>query len=188
MNSTSKLAAAAALFACIGPAQAQGYVGVAGGATHLNADCTGTTSCDNTGTGFKVYGGYKFMPSLAAELTYLDFGKGKQSATIGPTVISAELKSSAVALGVAAMGELGADVRAAARLGVARVSAKLSGGTSTVSVSESESSTQAYFGLDIGYAFSKAAVVTLSADFSNSKFNGDSGSVRLLGVGFRFDF
>lgn len=188
MKKSSAAAAAAGLLAFAGLTHAQGYVGVSGGATHLEADCTGTTSCDNNGTGFKLFGGYKFTPNLAGELVYLNFGKAKASANIGGTLISAEIKTSAVGGGVAVMGDLAPNVPASARLGVASVKADLSGRAGAVSVSDSDSSTQAYFGLDVGYAFSKALAVTLSADFSRSKSSGDTGSVRMIGLGITFSF
>lgn len=41
-------------------AQAQVYGTVAVGGSHLNIDCTGTTSCKSDNTGVKVVGGYAF--------------------------------------------------------------------------------------------------------------------------------
>jgi hypothetical protein len=102
--------------------------------------------------------------------------------------VTTEIKTNAMGGGIAAAGTLTPNVPATARLGAARVKAKGTGSSGAISFSESDTTTQAYFGLDIGYAFSKAAVVTLSADFSRSEISGDTGSVRLIGVGFTFNF
>jgi len=188
MKKTFIAMAASALLAFAATAQAQGYVGAAGGPTNLDADCTGTITCDNSGTGFKVYGGYKFLPFLAGELTYMSFGKAKASVGFGGGVVNAEIKTTGFGGGVALMGDLAPNWPAAARLGVARVKADVTGSAFGVSASDSDDTTQAYFGFDVGYAFSKNAAVTLSADFSRSKYAGETADVRLLGVGFRFSF
>lgn len=169
-------------------AQAQGYVGLGVGATHLNSDCSGTTSCDNNGTGFKLFGGYKYTPSIAGELVYLDFGKAKASIPDFGGPVSGEIKTSALGLGVAFMGPFSPDWSGVARLGIARVKAKVTASQGSLSASDSENSTQAYFGLGVGYALSKAATIDLSADFSKSKFAGESGNVRIVGIGFTYGF
>ena len=52
-------------------AQAQVYGTVAGGATHLGMDCTGATSCDTSGTGVKLVGGYAFGNGFSLEAGYI---------------------------------------------------------------------------------------------------------------------
>lgn len=185
---TTLTATMAALLLCAGVAQAQGYVGLSGGATNLKADCAGTLSCDNNGTGFKVFGGYKFTPALAAELVYLDFGKAKAAVAFGSSVINAEIKTSGIGGGIAVGGNLAPNVPATARLGIARIKATSSGSLGSLSVSESDNTTQAYFGFDVGYAFSKSVAVTVGADFSRSENSGDAGNVRMIGVGLTFSF
>lgn len=188
MKKTFIAMAATALLAFAATAQAQGYVGAAFGPTNLDTDCTGTVTCDKSGSGFKVYGGYKFLPFLAGELTYMSFGKAKASVDFGGSLVTAEIKTSGFGGGVAFMGDLAPNWPAAARLGIARMKADVSGSAFGISASQSESTTQAYFGLDIGYAFSKNAAVTLSADFSRSEFDGAGDNVRLIGVGFKYSF
>lgn len=184
----TKLVAAAVLSMLAGAAQAQVYVGAGGGVTKLNDSCAGTVTCDTTGSGFKVYGGYKFMPFLAGELVHFNFGTAKATSVVGANTINVEIEPTAFGLGVAATSDLAANVPATARLGVASIKTKSRGSTTGVSLSNSESSTQAYFGLDVGYAFSKSAVATLGADFSRAKTSGATAAVRLVGAGFKFAF
>ncbi|MBL8345969.1 MAG: hypothetical protein JNN03_11045 [Rubrivivax sp.] len=184
----TKMIAAATLMVLATAAQAQGYVGAAAGVTKLNDSCAGTVTCDTTGSGFKVYGGYKFMPFLGAELVHFNFGKAKATSLVGATTVAVEIEPGGFGLGVAATTDLAANVPATARLGVASIKTKSSGSAQGVSVSSSESSTQAYFGLDIGYAFSKSLAASLSADFSRAKTSGETAAVRLVGAGIRFAF
>jgi len=188
MQTKMKMMAAAVLSLLAAGAQAQGYAGLAGGMAKLDADCTGFTTCDTSGTGFKVYGGYQFMPMLAGELVFLNFGKTKASVTGGAGTATAEISASGFGLGVAATGNLAPNVPASARLGVASIKGKAEARGPGGSFSDSESSTQAYFGVDVGYAFTKNLVATLNADFSRLKVVGDTGSVRLVGAGVRFTF
>lgn len=188
MNKTFHALAASALLAFAATAQAQGYVGVAGGPTNLDSDCSGTVTCDKSGTGFKVYGGYKFLPFLAGEVGYMSFGKAKASVDIGGSLATAEIKTTGFGAGVAFTGDLAPSWPAAARIGIARIKADVSGSALGIPVSLSDDTTQAYFGVDIGYAFSKNAAVTLSLDYSRSEFEGSGDPVRLIGVGFRFTF
>jgi OmpA-OmpF porin, OOP family len=48
-----------------------------------------SSSCDERNTAFKIFGGYRFLPNLAAEIAYTNPGKAK--ATIGAANV--ELKS-----------------------------------------------------------------------------------------------
>src|SRR5213595_1816908 len=113
------LAAITAMFAGSAFA-AEGYVGGAIGQGNTNFDCSGTTSCSHNGTGFKFFGGYKFTPNLAGEVTYFDFGKATAAAP-GATL---DLKSSAIGIGAAFSGNFAPQWSGVARLGVASVRMK----------------------------------------------------------------
>lgn len=184
----TKMIAAAALSVLAATAQAQVYGGATGGVTKLDADCAGTTTCDTTGNGFKVYGGYQFMPMLAGELVYFNFGKTKASLTVGANTATLEIAASGFGVGAAFNANLAANVPATARLGIASIKAKQDVRGPGGSISDSESSTQAYFGIDVGYAFTKNVVAMLSADFSRLKLSGDTGSLRLVGAGVKVTF
>lgn len=181
------LAAAGAL-ALSASASAQGYIGASVGRTSLSSDCTGLASCDKSGTGGKIFAGYSFLPYLGAEVAYLNFGKARAVADVAGTLVNAEIKTSGIGAGLAMRGDLAPSWNAFARLGVARMTADVSGSALGVAVSEKDRTTQAYFGLGVGYALSKVVSIDASADFSRSKFEGESSNVRMLGVGLTAKF
>ena len=78
------LALATAALLAAGPAAAaaddvpQSFnVSAAGGRSHVDADCTGLTTCQKDDTAFKVIGGWNLNPGLSAELTYYSLGTAK---------------------------------------------------------------------------------------------------------------
>jgi OOP family OmpA-OmpF porin len=66
------------------------YAGAEGTATTLSGGCNNATSCDDKGTGYKVFAGLQLLPLTAIEVGYIDFGKAQAS---GST--SAELSANA---------------------------------------------------------------------------------------------
>lgn len=188
MNKKTLSAAALALMLSSG-AFAQGYVGIGAGPAKINVDCAGTTTCDNTSSGLKLFGGYKLAPNWAAELGYFDFGKAKATINDGEGgIIAGEIKATAVGAGVAFFGQFAPDWTGVARLGIASTKAKGSAATSGVSGSVSESNTNAYFGLGLSYALSKAVTLDGAMDFSRVKFAGESARVHLVSIGVTFAF
>jgi len=161
---------------------AQGYLGAGFGVSHLNIDCEGTTSCDTSDTGYKVYGGYKFAPMFAVELGYLDFGKAKL-AGFGTNyygysyLVNGDVKVSAFTLA------------GVARLGVANVNTKAAASVyGTEYYNESETKAKLYYGLGLEFAFNKNIKGVVSADFTQSELSGEKGDVRLIGIGVQYDF
>jgi OOP family OmpA-OmpF porin len=55
------------------------YLGVGLGQTKVKDACEGFTTCDDTDTGVKLFGGYQFVPNAAVEIGYVDLGKAKLS-------------------------------------------------------------------------------------------------------------
>jgi OOP family OmpA-OmpF porin len=170
-------------------ASAQWYGVASAGRSKLDADCSGTTSCDTTGNGYKLLLGYKFAPNLAAEAGYFNFGKA--SATVSPLTL--DVKADAFGGGVAFRQDFAPDWAFAARLGIASVRGKISGGVPGVgSVSGTKSSVQPYFGLGLGYKLSKTVSVDLSYDASKAKYEvaggSDSANSSVIGLGLTFDF
>jgi len=157
------------------------YLLGAGGSSHHNNDCTGTTNCDNTGNAFKLLGGYRFGNGVAIEATSFDFGKSKASA-LG---INLELKAKAVGLGAAVYAELAPSWVGTLRLGVASVKMTATGSNG---YNSSESSTNAYVGLAIAYHFTPAVSAELGYDSTKGKILGESGNISAVtvGVGVKF--
>lgn len=187
-----------------GAASAQAYVGAGVGSGHISADCSGTTSCDTSSTGAKLYGGYLVNPALGVELGYFDWGKAKATTSvlplagsggqeapqaITPIAASATLKATGFGLGVAYLPQLSADWNAVLRAGVAQNKGKVSvdGGSGT-----SKTSTQPYVGLGVGYLVTPNLTLTGELDFSRVKWNDGTAdatdAVRLVTIGLRFKF
>jgi OOP family OmpA-OmpF porin len=168
---------------------AQPYVSASIGTVKANVDCAGTSSCDRTDVGFKLIGGYFFSPKLAAELAYFNYGKAR-AANPGQT---SEIASSAVGIGVAAYQDLTADWSLFARLGVARMTTKVSASAAGVgSASDSAANAVPYGGLGLGYRLRPNVVLELTWDTTRTQYdkNGldESASLNTLAVGMTFKF
>lgn len=174
-------------------AQAQGYVGGGVGPSRINIDCSGFDSCDKTGSGGKLYGGYLFAPQFGVELGYFNWGKAKARGTFdvegAPVAASAEVKGDGIGVGVAYIASFTPQWSGVARLGAARNKGKSSVSALGVSASESFRSTEAYFGFGAGYNVTPNLTVTGEMDFSRLKYAEDEkASVRLFTVGLRYKF
>jgi OmpA-OmpF porin, OOP family len=179
-------------------AQAQGYVGGGVGPTRINIDCAGFDSCDKTGTGGKLYGGYLFAPQFGVELGYFNWGKAKARGTFEvvdgetePITVTGtgEVKGDGIGVGVAYIASFTPQWSGVARLGVARNKGKTTLRVSGQSESDSFNSTEAYFGFGAGYNVTSNLTVTGEADFSRLKYaEGEKASVRLFTVGLRYKF
>ena len=170
-------------------ASAQVYVGGTVGVSQLELDCEGATTCDDTGSGSKIYGGYKITPNVSIEAGYINFGKAKAA----DSSLTVTLKSTALFLAVAGRADLSPNFALSGRLGLANVKGKgevvgFVPGYGSLNYSETDSTTKAYVGVAAEYAFTKNFKGVASADFTQTEFDGDSGAVRLFSVGVQYDF
>ena len=81
------------------------YGGAEGTATTFYGACNNATNnpsfsgtCDDTGTGYKVFAGLQLIRLTAIELGYVDFGKAEASGTLGGVSTSRELSANATYL------------------------------------------------------------------------------------------
>jgi OmpA-OmpF porin, OOP family len=170
-------------------ASAQQMYGTAGfGQSNTNIDCEGVPTCDRSGTAFKLMGGYKFAPNMAAELGYMSFGKAKAS----DAVSSVSISNSGFGGGVAFTGDLSPNWTATARVGLLMMKTKLSASSGGASGSVSDDNAQLYAGLGVGYKVAKDVSIDGYIDLSNGKYDKDGfslkGNVRAIGVGVTFGF
>lgn len=179
MKKTALSIAAAVLMLSSG-AFAQGYVGAGAGWGKVDVDCAGTTTCDTTSTGWKLFGGYKFDPHWGIEVNYFDFGKAK--ATVGAA--AGEIKATGLGVGGALFGQFSPSWTGVARLGIASTKAKVSGPLA----SDSETGTNAYVGLGVSYLLSRNLSIDGAIDFSRVKYLGEKADVRLVSVGLTYAF
>lgn len=174
----SALAVAGSAFAADTPGI---YLQAAGGSSKYDTDCTGTTKCDNTGSALKLVGGYRLGNGIAAEVVSYNFGKAQYTAT----GINLELKATAVGAGVAVYSEFSPNWMFSARLGVASVKMK---GTVPNVGSTSDSSTNAYAGLGVGYRFTPMVSLEAGWDTTRGKVAGESGTISALTLGLGISF
>jgi len=179
---------AVAALALSGAASAQVYGVVSAGMSKHDVDCTGTASCDDTGTAFKVLGGYKFTPNIAVEAGYMSFGKTKAVFQVQNVNVDADLDVTGFGIGAAFHQDFATNWDFVARLGLAQIKSKLTAGAGGFSVSDSQSKAKPYGGLGIGYKLTKQLSLGAAWDFSQSEFEGEKGSVNAFSVGLTFGF
>jgi len=167
---------------------AEGYVGIGVGPTRADFDCTGTTSCDNSSTGGKVFGGYKFTKALAAEVTYSDFGKDSASAVISGTTYDITLKGTSLGLGVAYFVDFAPKWSGVGRLGIASTRTKVTVASGAPIATDSETNSSAYAGVGVSYEISKGLKLDGALDFSRVEYAGESADVRMLSLGLSYAF
>jgi OOP family OmpA-OmpF porin len=170
-------------------AHAQAYVGGAVGQSDINLDCSGVPNCETSDTGYKFFGGYKFTPNIAGEVTYFDWGKAGGSATSPFGTAEATVRGTGVGVGAAFFADFTPQWSGVARLGLASNKAKgearMNG---AVLFSESQTKSTAYAGLGVSYAITKQLKIDGALDFSNLELEGEKGNVRLFSIGLTFAF
>lgn len=175
-----KMVLAAVLAAIAGAASAQGYVGGVAGLTRYGVDCSGTTSCDKSDSGYKVYGGYEFNPNWAVEVGYTDFGKTEGA--VG--AFRAEIEAQAISVVGVLRGQFANDWAGVVRLGIASVNSKLTSNFGNTSETEAK----AYAGIGLEYAITKAFKLTASADFTDAEVQDQTGGVKMISLGLQYGF
>jgi OmpA-OmpF porin, OOP family len=177
--------------------QAQGYVGLAGGQSRYDIDCTGLNTCDKTDTGYMLYGGLRLPSPFAVEAVYFDWGKATGSGSGVVLGLSGtgqgDVKATGFGLGVACFVPMSTSWSGVARLGVmqnrATTSVSGSNGVTSASASDTFTATFPYYGLGIGYNLTPNLAITGEADFSRVKYLDDSkANVQLLSLGIRYSF
>lgn len=191
MNMKHLLGAIACAAATWGtPALAQNlYAELGAGLSKADVDCSGTTSCDRTGTSVRAILGYEFAPNWAIEASLADLGRVKASATVplvGNVQTSARLRS--VGLGVAGTLPLGEAIGLTGRLGVASNRTSISGSANGRSVSDSETHTTPYVGVGLSYALSKQTSISLTLDRTRAEYGDEKIAVVAAGAGVRVRF
>jgi len=166
-------------------AMAQGYVSASVGSGHRTINCDFTTTCDSSGTAFKVLGGYRFGNGFAGELGHISFGKAKFTYPI----LRLEYETSGYLLGVAYHAEVAKDFGLTARVGVASMKTKVNGTSFGIfSWASSETKTKPYAGIAATYAITATVKAEVAADFTRAEFHDDKENVRAITAGIRFDF
>lgn len=159
---------------------AGGYVGGSVGKSSLDDGCDGAgvlgfTSCDDSDTGWKVFGGYEINENLAVEGAWVDLGEA--SATGGGVSVTGE--ADAIVLDVKGTLPIGEQFGVFGKLGVAFWDAEYSGTGPGGSVSVSEDGNDLTYGLGAEYSFSEQFGVRGEWE----RFDVDDGDVDLMSIG-----
>jgi OOP family OmpA-OmpF porin len=178
------LAALLATSAAHAHQQAHAYLGFAAGLSRLSVDCAGTTTCDNTGSGGKLVGGYNFGNGFGLEAGYVSFGKAR--ATI--STVSGTIKPTAFTVGGVFALPLSELWGLNFRLGAARVETKGTFSLNTLQAAESQTKTKPYAGVGVTYAHSPTIKLELALDTTQIELAGQKGTQRLAALGVTFAF
>lgn len=88
------------------------YLGAGIGQSKAKSACEGAAaagfSCDDSDTGYRIFGGYKFNKNFAAEVGYAELGKATASGLVLGVPVSGNWKARAwdvVAVGIMPLGE-----------------------------------------------------------------------------------
>jgi OmpA-OmpF porin, OOP family len=180
------LAAAALAVSGAAAAQTYGVVSIGSSKHDLGCDSTNSTSCDESGSAFKLLGGYRLAPNFAIEGGYMSFGKSK--ARDANLDFGLDVKIDGFGIGGAFHHDLTPNWNFVARLGLAQMKSKATATVSGLSATDSDSSAQLYGGLGIGYKLTKQMSIDGAWDFGRAKTGGEKLDVNAYSIGLTFAF
>jgi OOP family OmpA-OmpF porin len=180
------LVAAAALAGACAPVFGQesgAYVGGALGQAKLKEWCTVgptdvLTACDDTDTGWKLFGGYRFNRYVGIEATYINWGK------VSGTVNSINVTAEQTSLGIAAVGSFDFTPQFAVfgKAGLVRTDQEIRRTTATLSSTVKLDETEFHYGLGLRFAFTRNWVAR--AEWERT----DELEAELLSIGVEYRF
>jgi OOP family OmpA-OmpF porin len=140
-------------------------------------------STDDTGTGFKIGGGYAFHRNFGVEAAYVDLGKA--TATLGAQ--SAEFKASGLSVVAVGMLPVSNQVTLLGRLGVINAKVKVS----APGFSDDTTDMKTTFGIGASYSFTPQ--IAVRADYDVYQKLGDNATtgesdINMLSVGVVYKF
>lgn len=153
-----------------------------------------STTVDQSGTGFKGYGGYSFTPNLAVEFGYFDLGKFTVDSTVSPPgTAHADLKFKGFNVDVVGSLPVGAGFSLFGRVGVIHtkqdVTVSSTGSLVTLTPSDSFSKTSWKAGIGVEYMFSGGLGIRAEGEIYNVPDGSeDKANVGLLSVGLLYRF
>jgi OOP family OmpA-OmpF porin len=187
-----KIVLTSLLAMAVGGASAQIYLGGGAGITHVSSDCSGSSACDATDSGYKLYLGYKITENFAIEAGYADLGKASAAGVVNPYgTIRGELTSTAPFLVAVGRYEFLPKFTGVARLGMANVETTfdLTQVATGIKTSKTETDSKVMYGLGLEYAFSKKFSGAVDADFTRTaEVWGESGTVRMISLSGNYSF
>jgi OmpA-OmpF porin, OOP family len=179
----------ASAMAFAGPAFAQDtgfYAGISLSQSSADVDCTGTTSCDDEDSAWKILGGYRFSKHFAVEFGYTDLGE--VTGTVGASNVAIE--STAFELVAVGFLPFADKFSAYGKVGMYRGDTEATV-TGPLGGSVSESNTGLTFAVGVQWDFTK----NLAARAEWQKYSdvggdnvGGEGDVDVIGIGVIWKF
>jgi OOP family OmpA-OmpF porin len=166
------------------------YVGVNVGRSDQKLTLDGIGSISDSGTGYKLYGGYGFNKNFGLEGGYIKLGTGKASYVDGPDSGTISSKPSALYVAATATLPVNDQFSLFAKVGAAFNRTKLEAVENGVSSSEKKHRTTALLGIGAAYNVTKeVAIVAEYEDFGKiAKVDGAHLKANLLSIGLRYKF
>ena len=174
------------------------YAGVSGGLAKARSACDATglpagstiNSCDETDTGWKVYGGYQWTPNWGFELGYFDFGKATASATILGVPATAHAEATGWQLVATGTLPITPQFDLFAKLGIHNSKVDVRASVPGVNVSASGSSTDLAWGLGAKWNYTRNVSMRIEYERFNDVGDSNTGrsDVDLLSIGAMFRF
>jgi OOP family OmpA-OmpF porin len=155
--------ASAAAFSVPAFAQDAGfYIGGALGQSNFDVDCAGTTSCDDSDTSWRIFGGYQFNKYFALEFGYADLGETTASVPVPPFNVNIALETTLWDLVAVGSLPIGDRFSIFGKFGWYRADTDVNGSAAGLgSLSESDSNTDLTFGIGARYDFMRNLGVRL---------------------------
>lgn len=185
------LAAALAALAGVAGAEMTSFrIGAAVGSAHFDADCADATSCDKSGTSYKVYGDYRLNDRWSVEGGYMKFNQFKASPyTLFDATGDAKIKVTAPYLALATRANIIDDLNGVVRMGLARVRTEGSVDVSGTVNEQAQIKVKPYIGLGLEYSIMPNLQAVLGADFTQAEVSDNiTMTVRLLSLGVQYGF
>lgn len=185
-------ASIALALAAAGSAQAQSlqnvYVQANVGATKLDLSCDADVKCDESDVGMKALVGIGLGGGFSAELGYTSFGKFNANFAEDVGTVKVSAKGYSLTLGAAYAYNVTDKFQAIGRFGFGVNKAKLNASLNDESVSDSETSTQPYFGIGAAYLVDKNVAIGASWETTKFKFDGEKADASMLSAFVRYSF
>lgn len=151
----------------------QTYLGGRLGATHVDIDCEGTISCDKSGSGWEVFGGYLLAPWISVEFGYSQWRSVKQHRLSIAGDVAFDLKTRGPTVGIALFHRLGPQWSACARAGAIYQRVDLVRNIVEHDAVEqyTERHTNPYLGLALAYQLTRGMSIDFAVDVTRVKYS-----------------
>lgn len=165
---------------------ADGYFEASAGKGHINIDCTDTSKCSQSSTGWKLIGGLKLTQNIALEGMFINYGRAYADGLYYGYPLGGEAKATGFGAGAAYALPLGSGFSVTGRAGLVLNRSKVTADLAGVTSKATESRLMPYLGAEVGYQLTDSMAVVAGADISRARNGNDNATVRLLSLGLKW--